>query len=181
MVVAVSARNKLIWSVTSQQLRQHWDILHFYLHAAVFDLKQWDFGLGWEWSFRCRGCRRFCPVETATIDHVVPRSQIRVEYLDPSSSRDTGFSGNTFYMKEEGELSVIPLDMTRRADRLHYRIRKSYGGDIVECFHLSDYESIHPGKSVVEYSWTVGDFVENLLENLQPMCAYCNSCKGNRW
>ena len=168
MVVTVSVRNRLIWRVTSQQIREHWSVFKPYLKGTLGTRDSWDFGKGNEPAFCCPECGRYYPVFTATIDHAVPRSLIRIEYTDSLFSN--WFVGNTFKLKRTGMISVIPFDTDMRALRLDYRVDEMRG--IVQC-----YESFSPGTVVLEFS--VDDLMENLRDNRQPMCAYCNSCKGN--
>lgn len=168
MVVAVSARNRLIWSVTSRQIRDHWSVFHNYLRGQSSARGRWNFGNGEEAAFRCPRCKRYYPLFTATIDHVVPRSEIQIEYTD--SEWGNCFLGTRFRLTRQGMLSVIPFDADRRAVRLKYKI----GSDnVMQCYEQFESDII--------FSFDPCTLVENLLDNLQPMCAHCNSCKGNRY
>lgn len=179
MVVAVSARGCLIWRITSQEIRAHWAQLQIYLHAASFNLVSWDFGLGPEQAFRCVSCNRFCPVQTATLDHDVARSRVRMAFIAPplygGPRIDPYFSGNTFHMYQDGELSVVPIVAGGGIQRLHYHVDNPNGS--ISCFQ----PVYNGGQPTILYRWPVSDFLTNMLGNLQPMCAHCNSTKGNRW
>lgn len=167
MVVAVSARDRLIWSVTSQQIRDNWSVFHTYLRGQTNARSRWNFGKGEEEAFLCPRCERYYPLFSATIDHKVPRSEIQIKYSDCPGNF---FSGTCFHLTRRGLLSVIPFDADRRALRLKYEIGPD---NVMRCYE--------PFLSDVVFCFDPRTLVENLLENLQPMCAHCNSCKGNRY
>lgn len=170
MVVILSPGNKLIWSVTSQMIRTNWSVLSNYVKGPLFGTPPHDFGIGSEPTYRCVSCRRYCPVATSTVDHIVPRSLMKVHVFD-IPGRDHCFLLNTFWMNKSGMISVIPNDLGKPL-RLHYTIERIGTSDFMRCHKEFSSE--------VLFTWNVYDVAVNMLNNLQPMCAYCNSCKGNR-
>lgn len=173
MVVVLSSSNLLIWSNTSQKIREHWHILYHYVRGHSDALIKFDFGIGTEYAYRCDNCGRFCPIQTATIDHYVPRSRIRIVTFD-IDGEESRFDGTVFRLNRKGMISVFPHNMDK-ARRLHYTFQESVGipgGGYIFCED--------PITHGVLYRWEVMDLALNLVNNLQPLCAYCNSSKGTQ-
>jgi 5-methylcytosine-specific restriction endonuclease McrA len=118
-----------------------------------------DFGRGLERAFCCPGCRRWLPLTTATVDHIVPKSIVKnlVETEGPGKVKKWTKKYKADYGLEK------PLNFTKI--RYWDARGRSWATKKLRGWELEEFVAEHSG---------------NDLDNLRLMCHSCNSSKRDR-
>lgn len=165
MILLVGPRGSVEFAKTSFFFRANIDALMPYLDRQI-NYEWYDFGIGRERAFRCCGCKRYVPLFTGTVDHVVPKSLLTVDCVD-----QIGTLHNSVVYKN----GIVQI--CRRGK--YYLIEKSSSIIYSDSYSIG----LKHGKYTLEIdgqSISLKDALENDMENLQLMCGFCNSLKGNR-
>jgi 5-methylcytosine-specific restriction endonuclease McrA len=125
-----------------------------YVRNRRWDTRQFDVGIGMEWTMQCCGCGRWCPINSMTAEHVIPKSdwaKILAELILPLDG-----------------LAAEPPGPTRLAWEVYCAV------NVVIVRNDADI--------VVNHRSTYLSPISIGLErrNLIGMCASCNSRKGAR-
>lgn len=161
MIFLFTGRGVPLWLKSSQAIRENPEVLA-YINAAT-EFRGMDLGAGEELTYRCYGCNRWSPIETATIDHISPKSQL-VHHLVRNQRESIRSNLDTYSINAAGgSFDVYNMDTHERTRNVAFTVK---GND----FEYT-YESILHRIPIIE-------FLVNEPFNLTPMCAACNSKKS---
>ncbi len=163
MILLIGPWGGVGFNSTSLYFRTNIDDLAPHLIHDV-EYRYFDFGIGEERAFRCRNCRRFTPLIPGSVDHIIPRSTLTVQYVRRAGELydSVTYSHGTAKVCIGGKLQLI------------YKQDGSIG---TYDYEVNEEEEL---LSVNGHVIPVRTALENDMQNLQLMCCYCNSFKGNR-
>lgn len=162
MILLVGTWGGVYFSSTSLFFRTNIDDLSRYLIRTV-EHGTFDFGRGEERAFRCCSCRRFTPLITGSVDHVIPRSNLLVNYVHRHGELydSVVYKFGMAYVCIHGKLQLV---------------FKQDGSTGIYDYFINENEQL----CVNGHAIPLKTALENDMQNLQLMCCYCNSFKGNR-
>ena len=170
MILLVGPEGGLDFGKTSFFFRANIeDLLDYLIRGNSMELDEFDFGVGPEPAFRCCGCHRFTPLITGSVDHVIPRTSLlsktkivsRVGEIYDSVQYKWGY----IYIRREGKVHLINAAESN-IDIYDYELESNDEGEVF--------------MQVAGMEFPLEKVLENDMQNLQLMCHYCNSRKGNR-
>lgn len=170
MILLIGPWGRVDFGRTSLYFRANIEDLLQYLVRDSMELMDFDFGIGDEPAFRCCECHRFTPLITGSVDHVIPRTRLmqNVHYI-------TRGQGEVF---DSVNYSRGMIDIHERGKV--YLISSSNGSIGVYDYRLVENDEEEVIMQVNGREIPLKKALENDMNNLQLMCHFCNSRKGNR-
>lgn len=170
MILLIGPNGGVDFGRTSFYFRTNIEDLLQYLVRDSMELMDFDFGIGDEPAFRCCECHRFIPLITGSVDHVIPRTRLmqNVHYITRGQGEvyeSVKYTRGMICIHKKGKVYLISPSNGSIGVYDYQLVTNNEGEDIMQVEGLEI-----PLKKALE----------NDMHNLQLMCHYCNSRKGNR-